>query len=128
MDTIRTITATVLTPTGIIPRTATATAIKATDTAIKATDTAIKATAMAIKATAMAIKATATAIKATATAIKATATAIDPRLRSYSVDWLELATITARSMESWDQGPVVQFAPTNVRTAHWVCANREADC
>ena len=121
MDTIRTITATVLTPTGIIPRTATATAIKATDTAIKATDTAIKATAMAIKATA-------TAIKATATAIKATATAIDPRLRSYSVDWLELATITARSMESWDQGPVVQFAPTNVRTAHWVCANREADC
>jgi hypothetical protein len=28
-------------------------------------------------------------------------------------------------MESWDQRPVVQFTPTNVRTAHWICANRE---
>jgi hypothetical protein len=31
-------------------------------------------------------------------------------------------------MESWDQRPVVQFTPTNVRTAHWIRANRESDC
>jgi len=127
--TIRTtITATALTHTGIILRTGTTTMIIPAVPLTGTATTAIKA--MAIKA--MAIKAT--VIKVTVikvTVIKATvikATVINLRLRSYSADWLERGTITARSMESWDQRPVVQFAPTKVRTAHSICANRESDC
>jgi hypothetical protein len=118
--TIRTtITATALTHPGIILRTGTTTMIIPAVPLTGTATTAIKA--MAIKA--MAIKATVIKV----TVIKVTvikATVINLRLRSYSADWPERGTITARSMESWDQRPVVQFAPTKVRTAHSICANR----